>query len=241
MNKLLTTLFALAVACVTASVQAQAPAPAASAAAPAPAQQKPAAPAGAKSLEAKTAMCMGCHNIKGYQASFPEVYKVPMIAGQSAKYIASALTAYKKGDRKHPTMRGIATSLSDQDITDIAGYYEAMGKEAGSQALPDQPARQPDAQVAALLQKAACVSCHGSNFSKPIDVYPKIAGQHESYLFVALKAYKTDNNPAVGRSNAVMGAIARQFNNNDLKALAKYVSSLDGELKTVPENRFHNH
>ena len=96
--------------------------------------------------------------------------------------------------------------------------------------------------MAQLLQKAACVSCHGSNFSKPIDPsYPKIAGQHGDYLFVALKAYKQENNPAVGRNNAVMGAIAKQFSFAELKALAGYVSSLDGELKTVPESRFHGH
>ena len=59
----------------------------------------------AKAAESKIAMCIGCHGIKGYQASFPEVYRVPMISGQSDKYIASALNAYKKGDRKHPTMR----------------------------------------------------------------------------------------------------------------------------------------
>jgi cytochrome c553 len=235
MNKLLSTLFTLAVACVTLTAHAQAPA------ASAPKAEAPAA-AGAKSIEAKTAMCMGCHNIRGYQASFPEVYKVPMISGQSAKYIAAALHEYQKGDRKHPTMRAIATSLSDQDINDIAAHYEAMGKEAGAAALPDQPTKQPDPQVAALLQKAACVSCHGSNFSKPIDPsYPKIAGQHRDYLFVALKAYKTENNPAVGRSNGVMGAIAKQFSNAELKALAGYVGSLDGDLKVVPESRFHGY
>ena len=64
-----------------------------------------------KAGEKKIAMCIGCHGIPGYQASFPEVHKVPMIAGQNAKYIASALTAYAKGDRKHPTMRGILYDL----------------------------------------------------------------------------------------------------------------------------------
>jgi cytochrome c553 len=71
----------------------------------------------------KIAMCIGCHAIPGYKASFPEVYQVPMIGGQSAKYIESALKAYRKGERKHLTMRGIATSLSDQDIADLAAYY----------------------------------------------------------------------------------------------------------------------
>ena len=233
MKNLFPTLFALAVAFATASAQAQAPA----APAAAPAASAAAAAGDPKSVEARAAMCMGCHSIKGYQASFPEVHKVPMIAGQSEKYIVSALTAYKNGDRKHPTMRAIAGSLSDQDMKDLAGYYSKL---AGETKLPDQPSRQPDAQVAQLLQKAACTSCHGTNFSKPIDVYPKIAGQHADYLFVALKAYKQDNNPAVGRNNAVMGAIAKQFSHAELKALAQYVGSLDGELKTVPESRFHH-
>ncbi|ROZ79663.1 cytochrome c [Ramlibacter sp. WS9] len=240
MNKLLTTLFALAVASVTGSALAQAAAPAQAASAPAAAAQKtaPAAPAGAKSLEAKVAMCVGCHGIKGYQATFPEVHKVPMIAGQSAKYLVAALTAYKQGDRKHPTMRGIADSLSDQDMADIAGYYESLGKDP-AQNLPAAADKAPSPQVAALLQKAACVSCHGANYAKPIDPsYPKIAGQHADYMFVALKAYKTEGNPQVGRANGVMGAIAKQFSNAELKALAGYVSSLDGDLKTVPEHRF---
>ena len=247
MKNLFAPLFAFVVACATVAAHAQAAAPAVPAAsdsratsAPASqagAQQRPAG--GAKSIEARIAMCVGCHNIKGYQASFPEVHKVPMIAGQSAKYIAAALNAYRNGDRKHPTMRGIAGSLSDQDITDISNYYSTLG---GPTQLPEQQAKQPDAQVDALLKKAACVSCHGSNFSKPIDpTYPKIAGQHADYLFVALKAYKAENNGAVGRNNGVMGAIAKQFSNAELKALAQYVSSLDGELKTVPESRFHSH
>ena len=234
MNKLLTTLFAVGVACATGLAVAQAPAQqkAAPAAAAAPAQ------GGARSLEAKTAMCIGCHGIKGYQASFPEVYKVPLISGQNAKYIVAALTAYKNGDRKHPTMRGIAETLSEQDMNDIAAYYESHGKQNGT-ALPEKATKEPDPQVAGLLQKAACASCHGANFAKPIDPsYPKIAGQYADYMFVALKAYKTDNNPAVGRNNGIMGAIAKQFNNNELKALAGYVSSLEGDLNVKAEDRF---
>ena len=181
-------------------------------------------------------MCIGCHGIQGYQASFPEVYRVPKIGGQSAKYIAASLTAYKAGDRKHPTMRGIAETLSDQDITDVSNYYAGHGL---GRALPEKANREPDAQVAALLQKAACASCHGANFSKPIaDNYPKIAGQNSDYLFAALRSYKMESNPTMGRNNAVMGAIAKQFSTKELKALADYVGSLDGEIKTVPEKHF---
>jgi cytochrome c553 len=248
MKLLFTPVFALVVACATGLAHAQAAPAASGAAAPAtaaaPAAAAPAAkpaaaaPAGAKSIEAKVAMCIGCHGIKGYQASFPEVHKVPMISGQSAKYIAAALNAYKTGDRKHPTMRGIADSLSDQDIKDISAYYEVHGKEE-AKPLADKPSREPSPQVDALLKKAACASCHGANMSKPIDpTYPKIAGQHADYLFVALKAYKTEGNSTTGRSNGIMGAIAKQFSNAELKALSNYVASLEGELRVKPEDKF---
>lgn len=72
---------------------------------------------------AKIEMCIGCHAIPGYKATFPEVFQVPKIGGQNARYIEAALKGYQKGDRKHPSMKGIAASLSDQDIADIAAYY----------------------------------------------------------------------------------------------------------------------
>ena len=220
MNKLLTSVFAVAVASVTAfSVQAQ--------------EVKGDAKAG----ETKIAMCIGCHGIQGYQATFPEVYKVPKISGQGAKYIASSLAAYKKGDRKHPTMRGIADSLSDQDMADVAAYYEQSGQTGAAAAA--KASREPNTQVAELLKKCACVSCHGENFAKPIDPsYPKIAGQYCDYLYATLKAYKNDSHNTWGRANGVMGGVAKQFSNNELKALATYVASLDGDLKTVPQSRF---
>ncbi len=79
----------------------------------------------AEAAKTKVAMCVGCHQIGGYKASFPTVYSVPKIVGQNAKYIENALLAYKKGDRSHPTMRGIASTLSDQDIADLAAWYGA--------------------------------------------------------------------------------------------------------------------
>ena len=187
--------------------------------------------------EGKVSLCIGCHGIIGYQASFPEIHKVPKISGQGAKFIASALNAYKKGERKHPTMRGIADSLSEQDIADVAAYYEASGVVAG--ALAPGKAADGSSKAMELVSKGACTSCHGDSFSKPIDpTYPKIAGQHSDYLFVALKAYKTESNPMIGRGNAIMGGIAKQFSNAELKELANYIGSLPGELKTVPQAKF---
>ncbi len=79
-----------------------------------------------KSAAYKVESCIGCHGIPGYKAGFPEVFPVPMIGGQSAKYIESALKAYRKGERKNPSMMGIAASLSDQDIADVAAYYSQV-------------------------------------------------------------------------------------------------------------------
>ena len=187
--------------------------------------------------EKKISMCIGCHGIAGYQASFPQVYKVPKIAGQGAKYIVSALNAYKKGDRRHHTMHGIAVSMSDQDMADIAAYYSALGIDE-SVKLSDEPTVAEPA-VAALVQKGACTSCHGSNFNKPIDPsYPKIAGQNWDYLFVALKSYKSGIQPSWGRNNAVMSGVAKQFSNDELKLLAQYVGSQQGEIKTVAQPKF---
>ena len=188
--------------------------------------------------EKKSAMCIGCHGIVGYQASFPEIHKVPMIAGQGAKYIVASLTAYKTGERKHPTMRGIAGSLSETDMADLAAYYERQNASV-IKPVADAPAAAPSADVAALLTKGACASCHGANFSKPINAaYPKLAGQHADYLAVALRAYSVQGNPQVGRGNAIMTGQVKQFKPAELKAMAKYIGSLPGELSTVPQARF---
>ena len=195
----------------------------------------------------KIAMCIGCHGLPGYQSSFPQVYKVPKIAGQNAKYIVAALNGYKSGDRKHPSMRGIAGSMSDQDMADVAAYYEVLGKEADTTAVPETP----EAPPASLKAKvAACEACHGKNFNNTVDpANPRLAGQYADYLLFSLRAYMTDNNPRVGRTSAVMkGMIAPEvdgkkkpvFSSVELKELAEYLSGLPGELRTVPQSRFHS-
>jgi cytochrome c553 len=74
----------------------------------------------------KVWLCTGCHSIPEYRADYPLVYRVPMLGGQNAAYIALALSEYKKGERKHPTMRSIAASLTDQDMADLGEYYAAQ-------------------------------------------------------------------------------------------------------------------
>ena len=211
MNKLLSSMFALAVASVTAiSAQAQ--------------EVK----GDAKAAEQKIAMCIGCHGIKGYQASFPEVYRVPMISGQNAKYIAAALNAYKKGERKHPTMRGIADSLSDQDIADVAAYYEQHGK---TDAVAKAPAA-PDAKVAALLQKGACVSCHGAQLTGVAPDVPGLLGLPLDYLNGQLGAWQSGQRRA--HAPDCMVQVVKRLASDDLMAVAQYLARQPLPANTSP-------
>jgi len=188
--------------------------------------------------KAKNAMCIGCHGIAGLQASFPEIHKVPKISGQSSGYIVAALQAYKSGERKHPSMRGIAKTLSEQDILDLAAYYSDHGVD-NRPALGKQVNIEANANVEALLKKGGCVACHGENFAKPIaPAYPKIAGQHADYLYVALKAYKSEKNPIASRSNPVMVGMVKQFSLSELKEMSNYIGSLNGDLETIPQKKF---
>jgi cytochrome c553 len=73
--------------------------------------------------------CTGCHGIDGYKNAYPS-YHVPKLGGQNEQYIVNALTAYKKGERSHPTMRAQAESFSDTDIANIAAYLATVGTES---------------------------------------------------------------------------------------------------------------
>ncbi len=90
---------------------------------PAKQEVKPATTQKRLGVENAHAMCIGCHGIPGYKTAYPSVYHVPKIAGQQPGYLVNALKAYKSGERSHPSMRGIAASLSEEDMKEIAAYY----------------------------------------------------------------------------------------------------------------------
>jgi cytochrome c553 len=74
-------------------------------------------------VQNKIAQCQGCHGIRDWKTAFPEVYRVPKLAGQKANYIVAALKAYKSGERDFPTMRAIAADLTDEQMQAVAKYY----------------------------------------------------------------------------------------------------------------------
>ena len=93
------------------------------------AQQKAPADKGSEHrMDDAIRMCIGCHGIPGYKTAFPTVYHVPKIAGQQPGYLLNALKAYKSGERSHPSMRGIAASLSEEQMQKLAEYYGVPAK-----------------------------------------------------------------------------------------------------------------
>ncbi len=161
--------------------------------------------------------CLGCHGIEGYRNAYPS-YRVPRLGGQTAEYIAIALRGYRDGERKHPTMQGQASSLSDQDIDDIAAYFSNVGGKL-------VPADGTDG--ASFDAAATCVACHGQNGISVNPIWPTLAGQHESYLEHALHQYRNGE-----RKNGIMAAQAMLIGEEDVARLAKYFAGLQG-LETI--------
>lgn len=77
--------------------------------------------------EIKGQTCLGCHGVKNYNNAYP-TYHVPKLGGQHAGYLVAAMKAYKSGTRTHDTMFGNVADLTDQDMADIAAYFEQDGK-----------------------------------------------------------------------------------------------------------------
>jgi cytochrome c553 len=83
-----------------------------------------------------------------------------------------------------------------------------------------------------LVEKGNCAACHGAGLNAPImPVYPKLAGQHEDYLYYALRAYKVGNsNPQFGRNNAIMASQVLNWTDADMQDIAAYIASLPGNF-----------
>lgn len=161
--------------------------------------------------------CLGCHGIENYKNVYP-TYSVPKLVGQHPEYIVAALKAYRSKQRSHATMYAQASSLSDQDIEDVAAYL--AGKPL-SNAGP--PAGAAPAKVTTL-----CSACHGTGGVGIMGEYATLTGQHADYLERALVEYQKGD-----RKNAVMQPFAAQLSAQDVKAIAEYYSTQQPALQTV--------
>ena len=216
-----------------AQVSAQS-APAPAAAAPAAAAPAPAAPAldpfadgKAASGEPKAALCASCHGPQGNSTN-PEW---PRLAGQSAVYIAEQLRLFKSGARANPIMKPLATALSDQDIDDLAVYYEAQtptGLEADPSYWKAGEALYLNGDTAHSVP--ACVACHGPVGRGNLAAgYPALRAQQSVYVAKQLNDYASGTRypgqhpEQASRNGTMMLTVAKRLTPEEIRDVASYV------------------
>ncbi|MFO1428245.1 MAG: c-type cytochrome [Steroidobacteraceae bacterium] len=180
--------------------------------------QESAPPAGHADRGAKLAYtCLGCHGIPNYKNTYP-MYRVPKLKGQHVDYLVIALQSYRSGERAHATMHAHASSMSDQDMADIAAYLSGTA----AAATPNAPGRgTPPAKV------ELCKTCHGNDGIGITPQYPTIGGQYPDYISRALHEYKKG-----GRKNPIMAGFAGQLTEAEIEELAEYYGSQAPSLAT---------
>ncbi len=156
----------------------------------------------------KAAMCTGCHGPEGVSSN----PMFPMLAGQNSTYIENQLKAFQSGARNGPVMKNMASSLSKEDIANVAAYFASLPtKSAGGNAELAEQGKN---------KTAMCMGCHGNN-AQGRGQFPRLAGQHPQYLSKQLTAFKTGE-----RKGGPMGAIAKNLSEQDIKAISAYLGSL---------------
>jgi cytochrome c553 len=168
--------------------------------------------------------CTGCHGMPGYYNAQP-AYHVPRLGGQNADYIEVALQGYRRGTRGHETMQAQASTLSDQDIADVAAYFESFEGEAQT-----GRARASEEKIEAGRAKAAtCVACHGPEGVAAAPQWPNLAGQYENYLQVALESYKNGD-----RIDLVMNPLMAPLDAQSIEELAAFFAAQPHLYDTEP-------
>ena len=190
--------------------------------------QEGAAAAPQGSIEAgrtKSATCAACHGVDGNSVT-PDW---PMLAGQHAAYIVRQLEAFKNGERTDVTMKPFADMLSEQDMLDVAAYFEAQtpvpkGADPALVTLGQQIYRGgvPGRGV------PACIACHGPDGAgNPRAAYPSISSQHAAYTSKQLNAYAAGDRRSDVELNQMMRNVAELLFEDEIRALASYAQGLN--------------
>ena len=166
--------------------------------------------------------CAVCHSTDGNSVN--PIW--PKLAGQHSIYIVKQLNDFKDGDRVNVQMAGMVASLTEQDMLDLALYFEDQKNNLGF-AEPDLVSQGQKIYRAGDSEKgiAACMACHGpAGSGNPGAMYPSLRGQHAEYTMMQLKMFKTGerNNDA----NAVMRSIAGRMTDSQINAVSEYIQGL---------------
>ncbi len=178
----------------------------------------------AEAGQAKSVTCGACHGADGVSVN-PQW---PNLAGQHAGYIASQLAAFKAGERNNALMNSQAMMLSDEDMRNIAVYYEAMAPAVQEVADPNLLARGEALYRGGDKEDktSACIACHGpTGQGNPGANYPVLAGQHATYTAQTLRDYASEARKS-GAPSYMMQEIAKTLSEEDIVAVSAYVQGL---------------
>jgi cytochrome c553 len=178
----------------------------------------------AEAGQAKSITCSACHGPQGN--SMTALW--PNIAGQNAPYLLAQLQAFKEGTRYDPLMTPQSMLLSDEDMADLAVYFEGLPE--ATQAVKDASlvTRGEALYRGGNLDKgvAACLACHGpSGMGNPAAKYPALRGQHADYTAKQLNDYAAGSRTTDGKTS-IMRDIAASLSKEDIAALSSYVQGL---------------
>jgi cytochrome c553 len=168
--------------------------------------------------------CTACHGAEGNSVN----PMWPNIAGQHAKYLVDQLGAFKNGSRKDPLMTSQAMLLSDDDMRDLAVYFESLPAAVAAVADPATVARGEALYRGGDSNTglAACIACHGpTGRGNPAANYPALQGQHATYTAKQLRDYASGARTSDGTTR-MMREIAARLSEDDIVALASYVQGL---------------
>ena len=174
--------------------------------------------------KAKSITCSACHGQAGNSVN----PLWPNIAGQNANYLLAQLTAFKDGSRRDPLMTPQSMLLSDEDMRDLAVYFESLPGAAMAVANVASVAKGEALYRGGDLQDktAACLACHGpTGRGNPAAIYPALQGQHSVYTAKQLRDYASGARTSDGKTR-IMRDIAARLSDDDIVALASYVQGL---------------
>jgi cbb3-type cytochrome c oxidase subunit III len=174
--------------------------------------------------KSKAVTCSACHGADGNSAS----PLWPNLAGQSANYTVAQIKAFREGQRKDPLMTPQAQMLSDEDINDVAVYFESLPSASQAVANVDSVDRGEALWRGGKPKEgvAACIACHGpTGRGNPAAAYPLLAGQHSAYAAKQLNDYAAGTRTSDGKTR-IMRDIAERLSKEDIQALASYVQGL---------------
>ncbi len=178
----------------------------------------------AEAGKTRSVTCAACHGAEGNSVN----PLWPNLAGQHASYIVNQLGAFKEGKRVNALMSSQAMLLSDDDMANLAVYYEGLSRAVQAAADADLVDRGEALYRAGIAETGvpACMACHGPNgVGNPAAQYPSLSGQHAAYTEKTLQDYRSGERKSVAGNN-VMNEIAAKLTDDDIKALAAYIQGL---------------